>query len=96
MRASAARGSTALTLLTALVLWPHGAVHACQAGLTLGTAWEMLVVIVPGALPFILAAALAAAILLCSLPPSVSWGQPSASPRAQHTPAEVGARCGPS
>src|SRR5215470_14202248 len=82
--------------LTALVLWPHGAVHACQAGLTLGTAWEMLVMSVLGALPFILAAALAAAILLCSLPPSVSWERPSASPRAQHTPAEVSARCGPS
>ena len=96
MLAPAARGSTALALLTALVLWPHGAVHACQAGLTLDTAWAMLVMRVLGALPCILAAALAAAILLCSLPPSASWGRPSASPRAQPTPEERIARCGPS
>jgi hypothetical protein len=90
--ALAARGSATLALLTALVLWPHEAVHACQAGLTLGTTWEMLVVIIPVALPFILAAALAAAILLCSLPPSASWRRSS----GQHTPEEVSARCGPS
>jgi hypothetical protein len=96
MLAPTARGSTALALLTALVLWPHGEVHACQAGLTLDTAWEMLVVIVPVALPFIGAAALAASILLFSLPPSASWVRPSESPRAQHPPEEVIARCGPS
>src|SRR5262245_37971780 len=96
MLAPAARGRTALALFTALVLWPHGEVHACQAGLTLDTAWAMLVMIVLGALPFILAAALAAAILLFSLPPSASRGRPSESPRAQHTPEEVIARCGPS